>query len=451
MRQFVFKRTRNGKKGRTWWGEYRLDGDLIPTRLSLKTGDKSVAKQRLSELVRRVEYERAGIALPGMLCEAAAKPMTHHLADFIADLQIRGMSRDYFRHVENRVGVLLKDCGWNVHRDVSADGFIAWRSSQEKAPRTLNHYLDAMGTFLAWMVQCGRAIVNPLEKVVGVETRGRETVVRRALTDEQMRQLVKVSGPYWALVFMVASTTGLRRNELRTLLWSDVHFDGVPRLVVRAANAKSKQTDSLPLNEEVTTALKSWWEECGRPEGGRVFCRGMPTPRTVNKLYAEAGIPKIDAEGRRVDLHAQRHTFITNLWRSGATQREAQSLARHKKLDLTANVYTDANALATKDAVERLPKLGGTAEVSCASAMNGHDASCVDANGNGHSESQILLVNEIRRAEARHVSNGHTMMKNGAGGSRTPVPEQSAGRFYACSRQFALALVNRRRPHFTRP
>jgi len=73
---------------------------------------------------------------------------------------------------------------------------------------------------------------------------------------------------------------------------------------------------------------------------------------------ATAGIAKADEQGRTVDFHALRYTFATNLHRSGVSSRIAQQLMRHTDPRLTANIYTDAQALDTAHAVNRLPRLG---------------------------------------------------------------------------------------------
>jgi hypothetical protein len=51
-----------------------------------------------------------------------------------------------------------------------------------------------------------------------------------------------------------------------------------------------------------------------------------------------SGIPKVTSEGK-ADFHACRAVYITMLFESGATLKEAQELARHITPQLTANVY----------------------------------------------------------------------------------------------------------------
>ena len=48
------------------------------------------------------------------------------------------------------------------------------------------------------------------------------------------------------------------------------------------------------------------------------------------------------AENVFADFHANRHTFITNLGRSGVSPKLAQTLARHSDIRLTFDIYTHA-------------------------------------------------------------------------------------------------------------
>lgn len=70
-----------------------------------------------------------------------------------------------------------------------------------------------------------------------------------------------------------------------------------------------------------------------------------------------AGIPVEDEEGRVMDFHGFRTTFITNLSRAGITPAVAQKLARHSDINLTMGTYTQLELKELGHAVERLPSL----------------------------------------------------------------------------------------------
>ena len=70
---------------------------------------------------------------------------------------------------------------------------------------------------------------------------------------------------------------------------------------------------------------------------------------------AAAGIAPVDEEGRRIDFHALRHTFITHLAQAGVRPKDAQTLARHSTITLTLDRYTHTGLSDVAGAVEKLP------------------------------------------------------------------------------------------------
>ena len=365
MIKSVFKPTRkkNGKsvRSRIYWGQYRVDQADKISLVSLKTTDKRVAEQRLEEIVREVERERAGIAAPRALRDGAAKALTDHLMDFTADLVASGRSPEYVRKIESRCRLLLKVCGWTVARDVTLDSFLCWRRGATQSPRTRNHYLDAITALLLWMRKTARLDVDPLAGVSRVEARGRSTFERRALTEDECRRLL-IAAPKRRAVYLTALQTGLRFSELRALVWGDVSFGASPpRIVVRAATTKNRKQATILLPDEVVAALRKLKPSCAGLRDP-VFANGIPSHHTVQADLKRSAIERFDERGRKVDFHALRVTFITNLQRAGVARRVAMELARHSDPRLTERVYTDADALPLIEAVAALPRLTGNPE-----------------------------------------------------------------------------------------
>ena len=75
-----------------------------------------------------------------------------------------------------------------------------------------------------------------------------------------------------------------------------------------------------------------------------------------------AGIPKRDDRDRKIDVHALRHTFETNLSKAGVSPRVAQAAMRHSSVDLMMNVYTDPRLLDVQGTVESLPSMTVTSD-----------------------------------------------------------------------------------------
>ena len=71
-----------------------------------------------------------------------------------------------------------------------------------------------------------------------------------------------------------------------------------------------------------------------------------------------AGVPYVK-EGRTLDFHALRVSFVSSLALAGVPLAVAQKLARHSDPRLTANVYTCLGLADLSRAVESLPPLPG--------------------------------------------------------------------------------------------
>jgi len=148
----------------------------------------------------------------------------------------------------------------------------------------------------------------------------------------------------------------------------------------------------------------------------------MPSHHTVQLDLATAGIPKADEQGRTVDFHALRYTFATNLHRSGVSFRIAQQLMRHTDPRLTANIYTDAQALDTAHAVNRLPRLGpnDAAGDACFIDATRSEVSSNDSAKPGEKSTQVPVNKGDRRAEARSVATCHRRGKKWSRGDSNP-------------------------------
>ncbi len=358
MQSHVFKHKRrvNGKivASRCWYGRYKLPGDLCAKTVALETTDKDVARGRLRKIVARLEREAAGVGVPEHLREAAQKPLAAHVEDFLADLRASGRAEMYQANLRCRLTKLFKDCGWQHLKDVTSDSFMAWRSKQTFSAKTVNDYLDAANGLMKWMHRAARLEENPLKTVRKVKTAGQETVQRRALSDDEVQRLLEVAGPRRP-VYLTALNSGLRRAELAALQKGDCLLYGDNAyLKVRASTTKNNKAATIWLNDEVAAELKALVKPGANPSEP-VFER-IPDMDQFRNDLAAAGIPYVDAQGRRADFHALRHTLATNLARCGVLPRVAMEFMRHSEMRLTNKTYTDVAHLPLAEAAEMLPQ-----------------------------------------------------------------------------------------------
>ncbi len=269
MIQYVFipKRSdrESAKSKACYLGRYKLPGMDKVAEISLDTTDKRIADQRLGAYVRELQEEAAGIIKPRGIREGAAKPLAGHLDAFKADLRAKGRSAKYVENVGHWITRLQTECGWVYLRDVTAESFMAWRAKQAKAPKTLNEYFNATCALLNWLQRTGQSLANPLLSAGRVETRGKEKRVRRALTDAEVGRLLGVSASR-RTVYLTALLTGLRRKELRSLQWGDVHLDAPqPFLSVRASTTKNRLVATIWLRDDLAGELR----RCGQGTRGK--------------------------------------------------------------------------------------------------------------------------------------------------------------------------------------
>jgi len=159
-------------------------------------------------------------------------------------------------------------------------------------------------------------------------------------------------------MYTLAQRTGLRRKELRSLTPGSFDLVGNPPTVqVEARNSKRRKKDLLPLSADVAETMREYL--ANRPRDKRVWPGGW-WRRSAEMLrldLADAKIEPVDAQGRVVDFHGQRTTFISALARAGVSPAMAQKLARHSDINLTMGTYTRLQVEDLAGAVGKLAEL----------------------------------------------------------------------------------------------
>ena len=356
---FVFrrKRRRDGvlHVAETYTACIALPGEPrqhLPTGLADKRAAEAWARERLLEL----ERERAGIGLPRRVVDEASRSLTAHFDDFHDELIARGASTEY-AYIQRRLLLRLSaEVPWSRLADLSVERFESWRRKHctEHSARNLNQYLAAASGFARWLVRRGIWPDNPLRNVVRVAEEGKQRRRRRALSVDEQQRLLSVAGPRLPAYALILET-GLRRSEAEALRWGDLEFrDGGALLRLDGSATKNGRDVVRPLRDSTARVLLAIRPRGFQP-GQRVFARGLPDVAALKADLEAAGIPFEDHRGARVDLHALRHTAITNLGAAGVAPRLVQEFARHSDMRLTNRVYTDVQRLGMDSVLSAMP------------------------------------------------------------------------------------------------
>ncbi len=342
------------------------------------------------------------------------KPLSGHIADYIKTLEAKGFSAGYIGHIKNYLKKTVADCRFFYFRDITkstVEIYLGKLKKDEFSATSRNHYLDALRTFLNWCQLDGRILNNPLAKF---EKEARNSKRKGILTPEEFINLIKTTyekniliekttGQERAVLYMLAGTTGLRRNELLNLTWDDINLLGnSPFVKVRASIAKNRKEALQPLPAiaiNLLTALKAAIKPQDVDRIFSAFRLSINAAELIRDDLKTAEIDLIDKDGNEICFHSMRNSYISWLANSGTPAKVVQRLARHSSFAMTYDLYCRVLPESEQKAINFLPDFGNIfSEKSlcvslCKPAEN--DAIPVDTCGHksGHNTQKTLILN----------------------------------------------------------
>lgn len=148
MKRHVFKKNHGkGRMSRTYYATYQCDGMPRAITINLGVTEKRTAFKRLDKLMQEAENEINGIGISKTVKETAKRHIIELVKDFISTKKAVGRTENYTATIQNFIVKVCKECNWQYLEHITASGFEAWRMEQDKAPKTLNEYLNAFNVF----------------------------------------------------------------------------------------------------------------------------------------------------------------------------------------------------------------------------------------------------------------------------------------------------------------
>jgi integrase len=352
------------KRGSNWILDYR-DASSKRHHLSLG-GDRRVAERRQHELINR-----RNLALEGLGGIAGLDMPLVELADRYVENLAQRSTPAHVENVASRLARTLAKLPGARVRDLRPSDALRLRAEALAAGsshRTANLVVTTLSAMLRWGVETELVAANPIGAVKKLRESGEHRrYQRRALSDEEIERFlggVQADDENAARrspgrvpqepLFLALLDTGARWSELRRVRWGDVDLRA-RLLSLRAENTKSRKPRVVPLTDRLVEALRELQATLARVLGriatatDWVFLTpdgcawGTPTNnvmRVLDRVLERAGLAKVDGQGRKLDIHALRHSFATRLARRGVALIHAQRLLGHSDPKLTAQVYT---------------------------------------------------------------------------------------------------------------
>jgi integrase len=263
---------------------------------------------------------------------------------------------------------LAPRCGQTRIRDFrTADGeqMIADIARQNDLSRNT---LKRIKSFMSGVFKHAKRVgaldgINPMQDVsIPKARRSRKT---HAYSLEDISHMISILPEPGATIVATAAFTGMRKGEIRGLVWENYHDDAIwvtqsvwERFVTEP---KTERSDSvIPVIAPLGKILENHRHAQGNPQAGFVFVSRRDGrdggPINLNSLLKWQVRPKLEEEGIKWSgWHAFRRGLATNLHRLGVPDKTIQSILRHSNLLTTMNAYVKSvppDAVAAMRALE---------------------------------------------------------------------------------------------------
>lgn len=379
-----------------------FDADGQRRQVNSGTPDLATAERIAGQLQNKAALRQSGIIDPTQerFSNEARRPLVDHIEDYRRYLASKDNTP---KHVESTVRYIEIICQRMNAKQVSdlngaavlqivgelRNKGISKRTKDGVGPRTANAYLTAVKGFSRWLWRERRTPVDALATLPRFNEETDRRHVRRELTPDELAYLLafvegyttkfhNMAGPDRATAYRLALGTGFRAGELRSLTPAGFDFNADPVTVtVDAAYSKRRRRDVQPIRSDLAERLRPWLAGYGRDEhplakmpdntarmlqqdmaaARRKWIDDAPTDGEREQRQRSDFLAYQDADGRVVDFHAQRHTYISGIVAGGCSVKTAQELARHSTPALTIGRYAHARLHDLTAALDALPDL----------------------------------------------------------------------------------------------
>ena len=168
---------------------------------------------------------------------------------------------------------------------------------------------------------------NPMRGVKGFNVEEDLRHERLSLTDDELARLIvtaedgpthhDMTGPSRAMAYRLATATGFRADELRSLTPESFRLGGPePTIFLRASATKNRRPVEQPIPLALAATLATWLRD--KPAVEPVLPLHPEMAKVIRVDLADAGIPYATDDGV-ADFHSLRAYFVSALVRAGVS------------------------------------------------------------------------------------------------------------------------------------
>ena len=260
-------------KSKKWYGVFR--NVLGKRRRKPLAKNKDAARAMLTEIVRKIELEKAGVV--DRFQEHRKASVESHILDFEKSLRFKGTSEDQISQVAARVRRVMKEAKFVLLGDISparaANAITEMKPigrSGSMSVQTRNHYLAAINQFGLWLDDDKRLPENPFGHLQGGNAELDVRHGRQSLTADQLGKILNsaktstvvyrgLNGNDRYHVYLTAIYTGFRRTEVASLSPADFDFVSDPVTVsLPMAITKNRKGATQPIPRAIADELDAY-------------------------------------------------------------------------------------------------------------------------------------------------------------------------------------------------
>jgi len=304
----------------------------------------------------REQLVRIGLLDSGWV--TASKPILEHLKDFEKSLALRGKEK-HARQTASMLRKIIDGCGFKHWTDVKANDievYIADRRRNGLSKMTASYYAKAFRRFGLWMVKEKRASEAPMihyDKPPKNYGRAFELDEFQRLLDATFSGPVRegLTGRVRGICYILATETGLRRGELRSLTPASFDFKS-NTVFVSGEHTKNGEDAIQEFSIKTAGLLKEFI--ANKMPNVQLFPLPNYTSRMIKADCKAAGIETDNNNGKKC-FHSLRHSCGTFLAAKGTHPKIIQDVMRHKSIEISMIRYCHILKGQRRSAIESLP------------------------------------------------------------------------------------------------
>ena len=370
-----------------WWIVYRLNGRQYLR--STKTSDRKKAEQELAKLNAVDQAHKAGSLTDEFVAlltrkQSSGDTLRGYIRQWLAECKdLSEATLKKYRAIPEEFCLYLNATdAAPLLRDIQPDtiGAFLREKRAQTSTATTNHVRRVMSAFFNYAVDNRALPYSPVPSSRALKLTRDSKAVRRAFTLAELQTLFdKCPSDFWRYMVMAGFYCGQRMGDLICLPWGAVDFE---HHQIRLVQSKTGKSIAVPMRAElgkflsdlkakagtVKPASPIWpaeaerYEKYGAAGFSNEFYDDVLLPAGLVTARKESHHKKKDAakNGRRkvnsVSFHCLRHTFVSLLKISGASQATAKELAGHSS-DAISDLYTHIPEAELNRAITQLPEI----------------------------------------------------------------------------------------------